>query len=58
MRLMPFMISELSRMNDFDEAVKYGLKDCIECGTCSYICPQRRYLVQTIRTAKAKLPKK
>ena len=58
MRLMPFMITELSRMNDFDEAVKYGLKDCIECGTCSYICPQRRYLVQTIRTAKAKLPKK
>ena len=58
MRLMPFMITEYSRINDFDSAVKYGLKDCMECGVCSYICPQRRYLVQTIRTAKSKLPKK
>lgn len=58
MRLMPFMITEYSKMNDFDNAVKYGLRDCMECGTCSYVCPQRRYLVQSIRTAKAKMPKK
>lgn len=58
MRLMPFMITEYSRINDLDSAVKYGLKDCMECGVCSYICPQRRYLVQTIRTAKSKLPRK
>lgn len=58
MRLMPFMITEYSKINDFDNAVKYGLRDCMECGTCSYVCPQRRYLVQSIRTAKAKMPKK
>jgi len=58
MRLMPFMITEYSRINDLESAVKYGLKDCMECGVCSYICPQRRYLVQTIRTAKSKLPRK
>ena len=57
-KLMPFMITEYARINDLDNAVKYGLKDCIECGTCSFVCPQRRYLVQSIRTAKSKLPRK
>jgi electron transport complex protein RnfC len=28
---------------------------CIECGTCSFICPGRMHLVQDIRDAKAKL---
>ena len=57
MRLMPFMIMQHAELNNLDQAVKYGLKDCMECGTCSYICPSRRHLVQTIRIAKASLPK-
>ena len=58
MRLMPFKIMQHAELNDLDGAVKYGLKDCMECGTCSYICPSRRHLIQTIRIAKASLPKK
>lgn len=58
MRLMPFMIMANAELNNFDEAIRYGLKDCMECGTCSYICPSRRHLVQTIKIAKANLPKK
>lgn len=58
MRLMPFMIMQQAELNNLDGAVKYGLKDCMECGTCSYICPSRRHLVQTIKIAKASLPRK
>lgn len=58
MRLMPFMIMQKAELNNLDGAVKYGLKDCMECGTCSYICPSRRHLVQTIKIAKASLPRK
>lgn len=57
MKLMPFMITEMARIEEMDEAVRYGLKDCMECGCCSFICPQRRHLVQRIRVAKAKLPR-
>ncbi len=58
MRLMPFMIMANAELGNLDGAVRYGLKDCMECGTCSYICPSRRHLVQTIKIAKAHLPKK
>lgn len=58
MRLMPFKIMQTAELNQLDESVKYGLKDCMECGTCSYICPSRRHLVQTIKIAKARLPRK
>ncbi|MBE7018771.1 MAG: electron transport complex subunit RsxC [Ruminococcaceae bacterium] len=58
MRLMPLMIMAHAELHNYDQAVRYGLKDCMECGTCSYICPSRRHLVQTIKIAKASLPKK
>ena len=33
---------------------KFGLWDCFECGSCAYVCPAKRPLVQFIRTAKTK----
>ena len=41
--------------NDFDRAEEFNAMDCIECGSCSFICPARRPLVQTIRTAKREI---
>ena len=58
MRLMPCYITDYAMLNNLDESVKYGLKDCMECGCCSFICPSRRHLVQTIRVAKTKIPRK
>ena len=33
----------------------HNLMDCIECGSCAYICPANRPLAEFIKTGKAKL---
>jgi electron transport complex protein RnfC len=35
-----------------DETEQFGLKDCYECGSCAFVCPSRRPLVQFVRLAK------
>jgi electron transport complex protein RnfC len=40
---------------DLDYAVKAGLLDCMECGSCAYNCPARIKLVQRFRVGKQKL---
>ncbi len=53
MNLMPLKLSAAGRNNDTDAAVEFNANDCIECGSCSYICPSGRFLVESIRLAKA-----
>jgi electron transport complex protein RnfC len=36
-------------------AVDFGLKDCIACGCCAYICPSSIPLVQYFNHAKGEL---
>jgi electron transport complex protein RnfC len=33
----------------------YHILDCMECGSCSYVCPSNIPLVQRFRVAKALL---
>lgn len=58
MNLMPLYINANVMQNDFDGAKAYGVNDCIECGCCSYVCPAKRHLVQSIRVAKAELKRR
>lgn len=51
--LMPTELNISSLLGDHETFVKYNGMDCMECGSCSYICPAKRHLVQSIRTAKA-----
>jgi electron transport complex protein RnfC len=37
---------------ELEDAVKAGLMDCIECGSCTYMCPARIKLVQRFRVGK------
>jgi len=53
MGLMPSMISVLSERGFYEEAKKYGLFDCFECGSCTYVCPSKRPIVQFVRLAKS-----
>jgi len=54
-RLSPALLNEAILANDWDLADKLGLLDCIECGTCSYVCPAHVYLVQRFRAGKLTL---
>ena len=55
---MPMYIDLYTRSGDIDNAVKYGLANCIECGSCSYGCPAKLPLVHNIRVAKRFLARK
>ena len=52
MNLMPTNLDVASKSADLEELVKYHVMDCMECGCCSFICPSKRYLVQSIREGK------
>lgn len=34
---------------------QFGVDDCFECGSCAYVCPSKRPLVQFIRLAKFRI---
>lgn len=53
MGLMPSMISVLAERGFYEEAKEYGLFDCFECGSCTYVCPSKRPIVQFVRLAKS-----
>jgi electron transport complex protein RnfC len=50
--LMPCLINLASEKGLWNEAAAHGAADCMECGTCSYVCPANRRLVQSIKRAK------
>jgi electron transport complex protein RnfC len=37
------------------ETERYGALDCYECGSCTYVCPAGRPLVQFMQVAKSSL---
>ncbi len=53
MGLMPSMLSMLSEKGFYEETKEYHLLDCFECGTCTYVCPSKRPIVQFVRLAKS-----
>jgi len=53
--LSPVIMNNALESTDMDEAVRAGLMDCVECGSCSYICPARIKLVQRFRVGKQRL---
>ena len=57
MKLTPLFIRANANKDQWGEVEALRVMDCIECGSCSYICPARIPLVQTFRVAKAQLRK-
>jgi len=54
MGLAPLEMAVRARVDDYDGASEYGLRDCILCGCCSYVCPSHIPLVQYFQYAKGK----
>ena len=55
MDLMPYALHRNALNNHLEAFEKAHGMDCIECGCCGYTCPAKRDLVQSIRTAKARV---
>jgi len=58
MGLQPAMLSLLIEHGFYDDTKEYDLMNCFECGTCAYICPAKRPIVQWIKLAKMNLAQK
>jgi electron transport complex protein RnfC len=53
--LLPLEMASFIRASDLNGAVALGLKDCISCGSCSYVCPAHIPLVHYFNYAKGDL---
>ncbi len=54
MGLEPKEIAIHVEANRAEDTAEFGVFDCFECGSCAYICPAKRPLVQFVRLAKMK----
>ena len=52
MGLEPHLLMSLSEKALFDRALSEDILTCIECGSCSYVCPSNRPLLDYIRFGK------
>jgi electron transport complex protein RnfC len=53
--LLPLEMMSRIRSGQLESAVGYGLKDCISCGSCSYVCPSEIPLVHYFKYASGEL---
>ena len=53
MKLLPNHIAAFVENGKIEKAQELGLFDCMECGTCGFICPAKRNLVHYIKLGKA-----
>ncbi len=54
--LIPQMMADAAERGDYEQYEKrlYGL-DCFGCGTCTYVCPAKRPLMQLFKKTKAEI---
>lgn len=52
MNLMPMQVEQAIAADNIDRLNKLSVLSCMECGCCSYGCPAKRPLVQSMRIAK------
>jgi electron transport complex protein RnfC len=50
--LMPLELNAAATAKETREFIQNNGMDCMECGSCSYVCPSKRHLAQSIRTIK------
>jgi electron transport complex protein RnfC len=55
LKLEPYLLMELSRKDLFERAEAERITDCCECGSCSFICPASRPLLDYIRLGKSQV---
>lgn len=58
MKLQPSLIGLFIEKGHYEDAKEYNLMDCFECGSCTFVCPANRPIVQWVKKAKKELAKK
>lgn len=53
--LNPSRLGSLAKARLYEDMLPYHIMDCMECGSCSYVCPSNIPLVQRFRVAKGLL---
>jgi len=52
MGLTPFDLMTSAEFSDWDRAELLYATDCVECGSCSFVCPANRPILDYIRLGK------
>jgi len=55
MYLVPSRLSAFAENGKYGDFEDWGGQDCIECGSCAYVCPAKIPIVHWIKLAKYKL---
>lgn len=55
MVLVPTQLAKYVQFDKLHEAESWGILDCVECGSCQYICPSKILLVHWMRLGKNKV---
>jgi electron transport complex protein RnfC len=53
MQLMPTAIERQVKAHNAEELRALNIMTCMECGSCAFVCPANRPLVQSMRLGKA-----
>jgi electron transport complex protein RnfC len=53
--LVPSRLSAFAENGKYGEFEEWGGQDCIECGSCAYVCPAKIPIVHWVKLAKYKL---
>ncbi len=51
--ILPQLTYKAILVDEVEESLAHGLLDCVECGLCTYVCPSKIELTQTLKTARA-----
>ena len=51
-RVMPKALAECAEHGDLERFEELNGMECCECGCCSFVCPAKRQLTQTIKSAR------
>lgn len=55
MGLLPYELNTLALEDDYEGFKKLHGMACVECGSCSYICPSKRHLMQSILMGRGRV---
>ena len=54
-KINPTDINASILMGNLDRCDELHADQCMECGICSFVCPAKRYLTQSVKLAKREL---